>query len=135
MPDTSTNIFVVAGMLNLLVGGLSGVPMARGRQSGASSVPKYLTALHMAGLMNGPILISIGFALTISTPSPWVNTASAIVLTFSSLLLICKDWLNWTHGISDEFAEKSLGLSFGLVFGPIFIVGLGLATAGVISGI
>jgi hypothetical protein len=35
----------------------------------------------------------------------------------------------------DEFAEKSLGLRIGMVFGPVHTVGLGLATVCVFSGL
>jgi hypothetical protein len=89
----------------------------------------------MAGLMNGPILIAIGFALTTSTLSAWVNTAAALILATASALLLIKDTLNWRQGVTDEFAQNSLGLKFGKVFGPLFVLGIVTATAGVISGI
>jgi len=135
MTDTATTILLVAGMANLLVGGLSGIPMANARQAGAPVVPKYLTMVHMAGLMHGPILIAVGFALTTSTMTAWLNTTAAVMLATASALLLIKDTLNWRQGVTDEFAESSLGLKVGRVFGPLFVVGIGLATAGVISGI
>ena len=135
MTDTATKILLVAGMANLIVGALSGIPMATVRQAGATVVPKYLTMLHMAGLMNGPILIAVGVALTISTLSAWINTAAAVMLATASALLLFKDMLNWRQGVTDEFAEISLGLKVGKVFGPLFVVGVATATAGVISGI
>ena len=133
--DTATKILLVAGMASLLVGGLSGIPMANVRQGGAPVVPKYLTMLHMAGLMQGPILIAVGFALTISTLDSWVDTTAAVILAVASVLLLAKDALNWRQGVTDEFAESSLGLQFGKVFGPLFILGTALATAGVVSGL
>jgi hypothetical protein len=48
MTDTATKILLVAGMANLIVGALSGIPMATVRQGGAAVVPKYLTMVHMA---------------------------------------------------------------------------------------
>lgn len=133
--DTATKILLVAGMANLLVGGLSGIPMATVRQGGAAEVPKYLTMVHMAGLMQAPILIAVGFALTISTLDSWVDTTAAVLLAVASALLIAKDTLNWRQGVTDEFAQSSLGLKLGKVFGPLFLVGSALATAGVISGL
>jgi hypothetical protein len=50
-------------------------------------------------------------------------------------LLVIKDTINWQQGIQDEFAEQSLGLRIGVVFGPIHIIGLGLATVCVFSGL
>ncbi len=135
MTDTATKILLVAGMANLLVGALSGIPMGLSRQAGATEVPKYLTMLHMAGLMQGPMLIGIGVALTISTLSPWIDTTAAIILAVASALLLIKDTLNWRQGVTDEFAQHSAGLRIGQVFGPLHIVGLGIATAGVLSGL
>lgn len=98
-------------------------------------VPKYLTMVHMGGLMHGPILIAIGLALSISTLSPWIDTTAAVILAGASMLLIAKDTLNWRQGVTDEFAQNSLGLALGKLFGPLHIVGLTMASAGVISGL
>jgi hypothetical protein len=133
--STATEVLIVAGMLNLLVGALSGIPMAMVRQAGAPEVPKYLTMVHMGGLMHGPILLGVGFALTISTLSAWLATSAAIVLSAASGLLVVKDTLNWRQHVTDEFAENTLGLQIGKIFGPLHILGLGLATVCVISGL
>ena len=134
MLDTSTKILVAAGMGNLLVGAISGVPMGVMRQRGAGTAPKYLTMLHLGGLMNGPILIAVGFALTMSTLSPWIDTTAAALLAVASVLLLTKDTLNWRQGITDEFAQNSLGLKLGQLFGPLEIIGLLVATTAVLSG-
>jgi hypothetical protein len=133
--STASKILIAAGMLNLLVGAFSGVPMALVRQRGAPEVPKYLTMVHLAGLMHGPILLGVAFALTISTLSAWVDTTAAVTLALASALLLIKDTVNWRQGVKDEFAENSVGLAIGTVFGPIHIVGLLIATACVVSGL
>lgn len=135
MIDTATKILLVAGMANLLVGGLSGIPMALERQAGAEVVPKYLTMVHLGGLMHGPILIGVAFALSISTLSPWIDTGAAVMLAVASVLLIAKDTINWRQGVTDEFGQNSLGLKLGQLFGPLHILGMATATAGVISGL
>jgi hypothetical protein len=133
--STATEVLIVAGMLNLLVGALSGIPMGLARQAGAPEVPKYLTMVHLGGLMHGPILLGVGFALTISTLSAWLATSAAIVLSAASGLLVIKDTLNWRQHVTDEFAQNTFGLQIGKIFGPLHIFGLGLATACVISGL
>ena len=133
--STATEVLIVAGMLNLLVGALSGIPMGLVRQAGAPEVPKYLTMVHLGGLMHGPILLGVGFALTISTLSAWLATAAAIVLSAASGLLVIKDTLNWRQHVTDEFAQNTVGLQLGKIFGPLHIAGLGLASACVISGL
>jgi hypothetical protein len=133
--STATEVLIVAGMLNLWAGALSGIPMAMVRQAGAPEVPKYLTMVHMAGLMHGPILLGVGFALTISTLSPWIATSAAVILSGASALLLVKDTVNWQQDVTDEFAQNTVGLQIGRIFGPLHIVGLGLASACVISGL
>jgi hypothetical protein len=64
-----------------------------------------------------------------------VATAAALTLALASGLLVIKDTINWQQGIQDEFAEASLGLRIGKVFGPVHIIGLGLASACVFSGL
>jgi len=134
MFETSSRILVVAGMVNLLVGAISGVPMGLLRQHGAETVPKYLTMVHLGGLMNGPILIAVGFSLGMSRLTPWIDTTAAVVLAVASVVLIAKDAINWRQGITDEFAQHSLGLKLGWLFGPLETIGLALATAAVLSG-
>jgi hypothetical protein len=91
--------------------------------------------LHLAGLMQGPILIAIAFAMTISTLSSWFDTTAAVIQALASALLILKDTLNWRQGVLDEFGEQSAGLRLGQVFGPEHLIDLGLATAAVQSGL
>ena len=133
--STAGKILILAGMVNLLVGGFSGIPMALVRQRGAPEVPKYLTMVHLGGLMHGPILLGVAFALTISTLTPWVDTTAAVLLAGASGLLIVKDTINWRQGVRDEFAEDSLGLKIGTVFGPAHVAGLLVASACVVSGL
>ncbi len=133
--STASKILIAAGMINLLVGGFSGIPMALVRQRGAPEVPKYLTMVHLGGLMHGPILLGVGFALTVSTLTPWIDTTAATVLAVASGLLIVKDTMNWRQEVRDEFAEDSLGLKLGTVFGPLHILGLCLASVCVVSGL
>jgi hypothetical protein len=133
--STATEILLVAGMLNLVVGAASGVPMGLLRQRGEESVPRYLTMVHLGGLMQGPILLAVGFAMSVSELTPWLDTTAAGLLAFGSLLLIVKDTLNWRQGVRDEFAERSTGLAIGNVFAPVHLVGLVLATVAVLSGI
>ena len=135
MVGTATEILLVARMANLVVGVVSGIPMGVIRQGGAEVVPKYLTMVHLAGLMQGPILIAVGFALTISTVSPWIDTTTAIVLAVASALLIAKDTLNWRQGVTDEFAQQTPGLRIGQLFGPLELIGIVAAAVCVTSGL
>ncbi len=105
--STASKVLIVAGMINLLIGGFSGIPMALG----------------------------VGFALTISTVSPWLATTAAWMLAVASGLLVIKDTINWRQGTQGEFAERSLGLRFGTVFGPLHVVGMSLAAVCVFSGL
>jgi hypothetical protein len=133
--STATKVLLVAGMLNLMVGALSGIPMGLKRQAGAPTVPKYLTMVHLGGLMQGPLLIATGFALTISELSAWLNTTAALLLGVGSGVLLLKDTINWRQGVTDEFAQNSVGLKLANVFVPMHLVGITLATVGVFTGL
>lgn len=135
--STATEILVVAGLLNLWVGVVSGIPMGLIRQKGGGpeAVPKYLTMVHLGGLMNGPILIAVGFALLLSEESAWVDTSIAALLAFASALLIVKDTVNWRQNVRDEFAESSMGLRLGQLFGPLEVIGVTAAVVVVAIGV
>lgn len=79
--------------------------------------------------------MAVGFAITISELSAWIDTTAAVMLAAGSLLLLAKDTLNWRQGVVDEFAENSAGLAIGHIFGPLHLVGIVLATVAVLSGI
>lgn len=72
---------------------------------------------------------------TSTWPGRWIDTTAAVVLAAAPVLLLGKDALNWRQGVTDEFAQNSLGLKLGTVFEPPYIVGPALATAGLISGL
>ena len=91
--------------------------------------------VHLGGIMHGPLLLGVAFALTLSTLSPWIATTAALILAIASGLLIAKDTLNWQQGVADEFAENSAGLQLGKVFGPLHTLGLVLALVCVCSGL
>src|SRR5262245_13780134 len=100
--EPAGKILVVGGVVNLLVGGLSGIPMGLMRQRGAAVVPKYLTMVHLGGLMQGPLLLACVVVLAISKLAPSLNIACAATLVGSSLLILLKDTLNWRQQVRDE---------------------------------
>jgi hypothetical protein len=131
--DLAGKILVIGGVANLLVGAISGIPMGLLRQRGAA-VPRYLTLVHMGGLMQGPILLTCPVVLAMSKLSPSLNMVCAALLVACSLMLLLKDALNWRQEVQDEFAEKSAGLRIGQLVGPLYLVGFGLLAAAAVSG-
>lgn len=134
--STATRLLLGAAMVQLLVGALSGLPMALVRQRpGAPPVPKYLAMVHTGGLMHGPILATAALGISVSTLASWIDTTAAVLLAVASVLLTVKDTVNWRQEVADEFAENSLGLKFGQLFGPVHLLGLILAAVCTASGI
>ena len=102
------------------------------------------TAAINAGLAQIPgsdnaVIIPIQIAMIIAIDAVYGRnlneTTTLSILSAASALLVIKDTLNWRQDVTDEFAQNTLGLQLGKIFGPLHIVGLGIATACVISGL
>jgi hypothetical protein len=114
--STASKILIAAGMINLLVGGLSGIPMAMVRQRARRGAevpddgaprrdPAWADPARCGVRADDLDADAVG------------RHAAAVVLAVASGLLIVKDTINWRQGVRDEFAEDSLGLKIGQVFG------------------
>ncbi|EMJ63160.1 MULTISPECIES: hypothetical protein [Leptospira] len=108
-------ILIIAGVLNLAYGSLTGFPYALARKK-AEFPSRYLQAAHIGSLMQGAMLLGLVVAFR------YVNLSEALALTgasffaISSLFLALKDTVNWLQGIKDEFQENPiLGKSLGTI--------------------
>ena len=88
---------------------------------------------HVGALMQGTMLFGLVFAFEMSQLPTTVETISAGLLVTSTVLLNTKDTINWRQGVTDEFAQKSLGLKIGMIYGPVATVGLGMILWGVVQ--
>jgi hypothetical protein len=134
LADTAPKILVAVGLLQLLWGLVTGIPMGALRLKG-SEVPRYLTLAHMGGLMQGPLLFGLVFAVGLSRlPAAWEIIAACAIAT-ASVLLVAKDTLNWTMDVKDEFVERPVGYYMGVTLGPLYLLGVLVLCAGVLRAL
>ena len=133
--ETAAKILIVGGVLNLTYGFLTGFFMGVIRQQ-QPAVPKYLTLAHTGPLMQGPMLLSLVFALELSPLTPTVETAAALLLVVGSVALAAKDTLNWRQDVHDEFQERP---KMAMILGGLSVitstVGLIIVILGVVQGL
>lgn len=132
--ETAAKILVLAGVLNIAYGLLTGIPAAVIRQKNPS-YPKYLRLVHIGALMWGPILISLALAIELSTLNENFELLAVWFMVGSSILLNAKDTINWLTAVQDEFAEKPrLPLALGGLSAVGSLLGIAIILIGVIQG-
>jgi hypothetical protein len=132
--DAASKILVVGGLLNLLYGLVTGIPLGRIRET-EPEAPKYLMLAHIGPLMWGPILLGCVFAVQLSVLPAALETVAAASLVTSSVLLGLKDTWHWRRDTRDEFAEKPAPFYLGIPMALLAFVGLGLLIVGVLGGV
>ena len=111
--ETAAKIVIVGGVLNLAYSFVTGFLLANTRRT-SPRASKYLVFAHVGPLMQGPMLLSLVFAVTLSPQPPLIETLAASLMVAESGLLAAKDILNWVQGVKDEFVERPPG---GMVLG------------------
>ncbi len=134
LEDTASKILIIGGLIHLVWGLITGIPMGSLRMGG-KEVPRYLTLSHMGGLMQGPLLLGLVFAVQLSKLPPLWETVAASSIALASILLITKDTLNWWLKIEDEFAERPLWFHLGAVLVPLYIIGVLVLCVGVAASL
>ncbi|MCG6166541.1 hypothetical protein LFX25_01570 [Leptospira sp. FAT2] len=108
-------ILIIAGVLNLAYGSLTGFPYALARKK-TEFPSRYLQAAHIGSLMQGAMLLGLVIAFRYANLSENLALIGASLFAVSSLFLALKDTANWLQGIKDEFQENPiLGKSLGAI--------------------
>ncbi|MBM9576823.1 hypothetical protein JWG45_06605 [Leptospira sp. 201903070] len=128
----SEKILVVAGVLNLAYGSLTGFPYALARKK-AEFPSRYLQAAHISSLMQGAMLLGLVIAFRYANLSESLGLIGAFLFAISSLFLALKDTANWLQGIKDEFQENPiLGKSLGAIGVTTNLIGILIIIYGVL---
>ena len=130
--DTAQQVLVVYGTLSITYGMLLGIPLTQVRM-GAPAAPRHLVVAHLSALMQGPVHISLAFALGLSTLTPWLETGAALLLVSGSALFVAGATLNWRQGVGDHFAARSPGWYLLAASGGPHLVGAAIVLEGVTS--
>ncbi|TGL75744.1 hypothetical protein [Leptospira yasudae] len=125
-------ILIIAGVLNLAYGSLTGFPYALARKK-AEFPSRYLQAAHIGSLMQGAMLLGLVVAFRYSNFSETLALIGASLFAISSFFLALKDTANWLQGIKDEFQENPiLGKALGAIGVITNLVGIVVIVYGVL---
>ncbi|MDV6234289.1 hypothetical protein CH379_001425 [Leptospira ellisii] len=125
-------ILIIAGVLNLAYGSLTGFPYALARKK-AEFPSRYLQAAHIGSLMQGAMLLGLVIAFRYANLSETLGLIGASLFAVSSAFLALKDTVNWLQGIKDEFQENPiLGKSLGAVGVMTNVAGIFVIVYGVL---
>ncbi len=129
---TAQQVLIVYGTLSITYGMLLGIPLTSVRMS-APAAPRHLVVAHLSALMQGPLHISLAFALGLSSLSTWIETGAAILLVCGSSLFVAGATVNWRQGVGDHFAARSPGWYLLAASGGPHLVGAFIILGGVSS--
>jgi hypothetical protein len=129
--DSAAKILIIGGVLNLAYGLFTGFFLAKERMN-RPEAPKYLIFAHVGPLMQGPMLLSLVFAINFSPLSSRTESLAAWLLVAGSMFLATKDTFYWIQGIRDEFAQRPPS---GIVLGSLSAISSTLGLAILVFGI
>lgn len=132
--ETAAKVLVVGGVLNLAYGFLTGLLLSNVRRT-SPEAPRYLVLAHLGPLMQGPILLGLAVATTLSDLSSSLETLAASLLVANSAAIAAGDTLNWLGGTRDAFAERPPGFYLDGLGAVLFGVGLLILVIGVFRGL
>ena len=132
--ETAAKIVIVGGVLNPAYSFVTGFLLANARRV-SPRASKYLVFAHVGPLMQGPMLLSLVFAATLSPQPALVKTLAASLMVAESGFLAAKDTLNWVQGVKDEFVERPPGVVLGGISILLGVVGLLIFIVGVFLGL
>jgi len=132
--DTAQKILVTYGTLSLGYGFALGIPMSQARMR-SPEASRHLVIAHLSAIIQGAVHLGLSVALGLSQLTPWLESASALLLTTGSALFVAGATANWLQGAGDHFAERSLGWKLLSASSVGHITGIILVIAGVVIGL
>ena len=122
------------GALSITYGMTLGLPLSRIRMTQPTG-PHHLLVAHLAALMQGPVHLGLSIAVGLSTLTPAIETAAAVLLVSGSTLFVAGATANWLQGVGDHFAERSIGWRLFAASGPANVIGAATVLVGVLRGL
>ena len=133
--DAASKILIVAGMLQLIYGWVTGIFFAAERQQ-KTHAHRYLVMTHTGSFLQAAILLGLVFAVRLSSLGETTEAIAVVLLAVFSFCIADKDTINWATGTEDEFQggpliSKALG-AVGVTLGTI---GLAILVYGVLTAV
>jgi hypothetical protein len=130
--STAQNLLVGYGVIVLTYGLLLGIPLAAARAK-APQAPRHLITAHLSGLMQGPVVLGLAFAIgAVSFDSNLATVAAALVIA-GLVAETLGGTVNWLQGTGDQFEQKGTGFRLNALAGPLAIPGALIITVAVLA--
>ncbi|MCZ7528840.1 MAG: hypothetical protein M5U14_22175 [Acidimicrobiia bacterium] len=131
--STAQQVLVAYGVLIIGYGFILGIPLARERAV-AAEASAHLVGRHVASIMQGPVCLGLAYAFGVTGFESGLATAAAVLVVAGAAVETVGGTVNWLTRTGDQFAERSLGYRFSAASGPVAVIGIVVATAGVLVG-
>jgi len=132
--ETAAKVLIVGGMLNLSYGAITGLFLTSVRSRSAEA-PRHLTLAHIGPFMQGPMLLGLSVATTLSDLAGGIETLAAWLLVAGSAGIAGGDTLHWLNETKDGFAERTIGFYLQAAGGTFTSLGIFIFLIGVLKGL
>ncbi len=132
--STAEKLLLTYGVLILLYGFALGIPFAAARQK-ASHAPRHLVSSHIGNMLQGAASLGLAFAIGFADLPSGVATTAALLFVGGAALNAIAETLNWRQGVTDQFAQRTLGFKLNTVSGPLVVIGAAIIAVGVVLGL
>lgn len=132
--ETAAKVLIVGGMFNLAYGTVTGLIISRLRSS-SPDVPRHLTLAHIGPFMQGPMLLGLAVAASLSALPSGLEATAAWLLVAGSAGIASGDTLLWLGGAKDAFAERPPAFFLQAIGGVLTAAGIAIVLVGVLKGL
>jgi hypothetical protein len=127
-------IAIVYGVVSISYGFALGIPLSRERMA-APSASRHLVIAHLSAILQGAMYLGLSAAFAMSTLTPSLETAAAILLVCGSVLFVTGATLNWRQHVGDHFAQRSVGWRCFALSSVGHLSGMTIVLVGVVTSI
>jgi hypothetical protein len=133
--EPAVKILITGGTVAIAVALLLGFDLGRRRQKQpAEEVHAWLTA-HQVVLMQGFMLFGLALAALMSRLSRGLESAAAWLIVGAATSSFLGQVANATQAITDQFAQRSLGLRLNKLQSALLAPGVGILLYGVLRAL
>jgi hypothetical protein len=128
-------LLVLGGVANLVLSFVLGWVLSLHRTKGPMEPHRWLLVAHEVSLMEGVMLLALGFAMLFARMPDWLATLGAALLVAGSAFQDFSGVVNWRQKTGDQFAEKSTGWVLASINAVLNTAGLAIVVGGIVRGL
>jgi hypothetical protein len=133
--EPAVKILITGGTVAIAVALLLGFDLGRRRQTQpAAEVHAWLTA-HQVVLMQGFMLFGLSLSALLSRLNQDLESAAAWLIVGAAMSSFLGQVANATQAVTDQFAQRSLGLRLNTLQSALLLPGVGILLYGVVRAL